>query len=175
MIKSEFDQTAFIPFSNLIVDTNGLYRMINELTTVSRSLFKNIEGMISEKSRDFLASDLVNVFLEVEKGGLEPAGDAKQQEFVNDLILYLRDLPIVKVTIAFGPTNTYLARINQQISTMIGRKVVLDVLVNEYIMGGAIFEYNGRVKRDTLDDKLAKTVTELVSKQRSGKEAVSSQ
>lgn len=174
MIKSEFDQSAFIPFSNLIVDTNDLVRTINELTTVSRSFFKNREGTISEKSRDFLASDLVNVFAQIEKTGSVPVDDAKQQEFVTDLIAYLRDLPIVKLTIAFGPTTTYLTRVNQQISQIIGRKTVLDVLVNKKIMGGVIFEYKGRVKQDTLDDKLTKTVTELVKRQMTGK-GVSSQ
>ena len=169
MIKSAFDQSAFIPFANLVVDTNGLYRMINDLATVQRSLFKNKEGTISEKSKDFLVSDLALVFAEVEKNGLEPPGDAKQQEFVRDLITFLRDLPVVKLTIAFGPTTTFLSRVNQQISTVIGRKAVLDVVVNEYIMGGVIFEYNGRVRQDTLDEKLNKTVADLVARQKSGK------
>ena len=175
MIKSEFDQSSFLPFSNLIVDTNDLIRTLNELASVSRSFFKNREGTISEKSRDFLASDLVNVFAQVEKTGMVPIGDSKQQEFVTDLIAYLRDLPIVKLTLAFGPTTTFITRINQQISQMVGRKIVLDVLINKKIMGGVIFEYKGRVKQETLDEKLTKTVTELVSKQMAKKGVSSSQ
>lgn len=175
MIKSAFDQSAFIPFANLIVDTNGLYRMINDLTMVQRALFKNKEGTIADKSRDFLASDLTDVFAEVEKNGLVPAGDAKQQEFIRDLIDYLRDLPVVKLTLAFGPTGNFLSRVNQQISTIVGRRTVLDVVVNEYIMGGAIFEYKGKVRQDTLGEKLNNTVAELVRRQKSGETVSGSQ
>lgn len=175
MIKTAFDQSAFLPFANLIVDTEGLYRMINDLSMVQRSLFKNKEGTIADKSRDFLASDIVSVFAEVEKSGLVPSGDAKQQEFVRDLVAYLRDLPVVKLTLAFGPTENFLSRINLQISTAIGRKAVLDVVVNEYIMGGAIFEYMGKVRQDTLNEKLSSVVGELVKRRNAGSGVVSSQ
>ncbi len=162
MIQTPLDKTAFIPFSNLIVDTQDLYRMVNDLTTVQRSLFKDKEGTISDKSKDFLASSLTNVFVEVEKRGLEPAGDAKQQEFVKTLIEYLKNLSVVKITLAFGPTTNFLQRINTEISNEIGNKAVLDIVVNQFIIGGAVFEYNGKVRAYTLEEKLDTAVIALI-------------
>lgn len=145
---------AFKPFENSIYDLGGFLRMIGDLELIERSLFRGKEGTISFKARDFTTSGIINLFLDIEKTGLEPATDQKQKRFLLDLVSYLKTLPVLKLTLAFTPTNTFLERLSNQISTIVGIKTLLDVLVNEYIVGGAIFEFKGKISKQTLDEQL---------------------
>ncbi len=156
-IKSEsnVDTTvAFKPFENSVYDLRGFLRMIDDLELIQRSLFRGKEGTISFKARDFTTSSIIGLFEDIEKAGLEPETDQKQQKFLMDLIGYLKTLPVLKLTLAFAPTNTFLERLSNQVSTVVGVKTLLDVVVNEYIVGGAIFEFKGKISKQTLDEQL---------------------
>lgn len=145
---------AFKPFENSIYDLRGFLRMNDDLELIERSLFRGKEGTISFKARDFTTSGIIALFEDIEKAGLEPATDQKQKKFLQDLISYLKTLPVLKVTLAFSPTNTFLERLGNQISTIVGVKTLLDVVVDEYIVGGAIFEFKGKISKQTLDEQL---------------------
>lgn len=150
--------TAFIPFVATVYETEGLLRLLDELELVARSLFRGKESPISAKARDFTTSSIIGIFEELEKTGLEPAGDRAQAKFLKDLTAYLKLIPVVKVTIAFAPTNTYLMKLNSEISAVVGTKVILDIVINSYVIGGAVFEYKGKVSRQTLDEKLGEVL-----------------
>lgn len=142
---------AFKAFENSVYDLRGFLRMLDDLELIERSLFRGKEGAISFKARDYATSSIIGLFEDIEKTGLEPTTDQKQKLFLNDLISYLKSLPIVKITLAFAPTNTFLERLGAAISTQVGTKTLIDVLVNEYIVGGAIFEFRGNISKQTLD------------------------
>ena len=162
MKKINTNEAAFIPFVNTINETEGLFRLINLLMGAARFLFKNKEGWISQKASDFLPANLAAIFAEIEERGLEPVGDHKQMQFLKDLITCLRDLPEVRVTLAFGPTNNFVVRLNKVISDAVGRKVILDIIINQYIIGGAIFEYQGKVSEHTLAERLDQVIGDLI-------------
>lgn len=145
---------AFKPFENAISDVKGLFLMLEDLTLVERSLFRGKDGTISYKARDFTTGSVIGLFEQIEKMGLEPQLEKKQLEFLRDLTAHLKALPVVKVTFAFAPTNTFIEKISSNISALLNQKVLLDIVVNEYIVGGAIFEYAGKVSRQTLDVQL---------------------
>jgi hypothetical protein len=145
---------AFLPFENYVYDLRGFISMMDDLELVQRSLFRGKEGTISFKARDFTMSGIISLFEQIENAGLEPAGDQKQQKFLMDLSSYLKTLPVLKLTLAFSPTNTFLERLSNQVTTIIGTKTLLDVLVDEYIVGGAIFEFKGKISKHTLDEQL---------------------
>ncbi len=147
-------EIAFKPFENSIYDLRGYLRMNDDLELIERSLFRGKEGTISFKARDFTTSSIINLFEDIEKAGLEPPTDQKQKKFLQDLIVYLKTLPILKITLAFSPTNTFLERLGNQVSTIVGTKTLLDVVVDEFIVGGAIFEFKGKISKHTLDEEL---------------------
>ncbi len=146
--------TAFKPFENAISDVKGLSLMLDDLVLVERSLFRGKDGLISYKARDFTTSSIISLFEQIEKIGLEPTIEKRQMEFLKDLTAHLKSLPVVKVTLAFAPTNTFIEKISSAVSGFLGKKALLDIVVNEYIVGGAVFEYAGRVSRQTLDVQL---------------------
>lgn len=147
-------ETAFLPFSTKIDDTRELDSVIDQLSAISRFLFKDKQGTIRDKATEFISPVLAEIFAELEKLGLEPADDKNQQIFLNEAILYLRSLPKVKVTLAFVPSKNFLNFLNRQISESCQGKVVLEVFTDSRIMGGLIIEYKGKVFSDILESKL---------------------
>ena len=145
---------AFKPFENAIFDLKGLFLMLEDLTLVERALFRGKDGTISFKARDFTTGNVIGMFDQIEKMGLEPTVEKKQLEFLKDLTAHLRGLSVVKVTFAFAPTNTFIEKISSAISAILNKKILLDIVINEYIVGGAVFEYEGKVSRQTLDIQL---------------------
>ncbi len=163
LIKKADMASAFKPFESIIFDTRALLRILDDLALIERSLFRAKEGFISQKARDFTTSSTLLLFDEIEKMGAEPTGDKNQLNFLHDLIEYLKRLPQVKVTLAFSPTNNFIEKISTQISNLLGKKAILDVLVDEYIVGGAVFEFEGRISRQTLDIQLESVLKKFVN------------
>lgn len=153
---------AFSPFVNSIYDIGGLMTLLEEISLIQRTLFRGKEGLISQNAKDFTTGNIITIFEELEKTGLEPVTDQKQMKFLQDLVVYVKKLPIVKVSIAFEPTNTFLIKLNSQISVVLGKKIILDIVINQYLVGGAVFEYSGKVGRYTLDNELENVLKKLV-------------
>ena len=158
------NETAFTAFSNTVYDMAGLGRLFDQINLIERSLFKDKQGMISEKARDYLTGNIIAVFEEVEKVGLEPQDDQGQLKFLRDLMTYLQNLPVVKVTVAFESTHSYVMKLNNQISGYLGKKCILEMIIDEDVIGGAIIEFNGKMSDQTLKIKLHDELVGLVEK-----------
>ena len=96
-------------------------------------------------------------------------------QFLKDLIGFLQNLPLVKVTFGFEPTQSFLMRLNNQISAFISKKAILDILIDENVIGGAVFEYNGKISHQTLQKKLDNELVSLVSRANSDSAAQTNQ
>ena len=75
----------------------------------------------------------------------------------------MQNLPVIKVTIAFDPTQSLVVRLSNQISAIVGSKIILDMTIDESVIGGAIFEYKGRRSLQTLQDKLEGEIKTLIN------------
>lgn len=155
-MKSVFDEAAFVPFGSIVSDTGDLYRLIEQVEGLSRFLFRDKQGPISVKAGEYLTSNLAIIFKEIEDRGLEPTTDDKQSDFLSALSTYLKNIPLVKITLAFDPTLEFVAQLNKKITAAAGCKVILDVLVDESIVGGAKFEFGGKYWSSTLDGQIQK-------------------
>lgn len=133
----------FTIFASGLTDTKILYRLVDKLSDIVKELYHNKEGKITEKVAN-IGPSLTAVFNYLEQKGLEPAGDAAQKAYIEEIVTYLRSLPQVKITLAFEPDDSFSTRINDVISSLAGQKVILDFTVNHHIVAGIIIEYNGR-------------------------------
>ena len=158
------NEAALGAFANTIYDTTGLSRLIDQINLIERSLFKDKPGMISAKARDYLTGNIISVFEEIEKAGLEPADDQGQLQFLKDLITYLQSLPVVKVTVAFEPTHSFVMKLNNRLSEFLGKKGILELTIDENVIGGAGFEFNGKMSDQTLKYKLHDELVGLVER-----------
>lgn len=153
---------AFTAFANTIYDTAALNRLIDDITLIERSFFKGRSGPISKKARDFETGNIIGVFEEIEKAGLEPTTESKQVAFLKDVASFLQGLPVVKVTIAFDPTFNLVVKLSNQLSHVLGTKVILDLIIDENIIAGAIFEYKGLQSSHTLQTTLESAIKGLL-------------
>ncbi len=155
------DSSAFVAFANSVFTTGDMYRLFDQLEELKRFLFKDKAGTISQKAGFYMPKNLAPTFLEIESLGLEPAEDLTQQRFLDSVIAYLRSLPLVKMTLAFEPTDSFVKKINGEVSDLIHQKALLDITVDQHVMGGAIVEYRGRRKEYVLSQALSASVEKL--------------
>lgn len=170
-MKSVFSEAAFIPFGSIVSDTNDLYRLIEQVEGLSRFLFRDKQGPISIKAGEYLTSNLAIIFKEIEDRGLEPATDDKQADFLRALADYIKNIPLVKITLAFDPKLEFVAQLNREITAVAGCKVVLDISVDESIVGGAKFEYKGKYWSSTLEVQITQVIDSQKLMERGGMRA----
>ena len=106
----------FSIFATSITDTKVLYRLVDKLNAVVKELYHNQPGAITEKAKN-IGPSLGAVFNYLEQKGLEPAGEEAQKAYITEIISYLRSLPIVRVSMAFEPDDTFSTKINELISS----------------------------------------------------------
>jgi len=119
----------------------------NELSTLS----KIVEGKVDEELKIF--------FEKLEKEKIIPRNLDQQSLFLEKFKKYLQSLPEIKLEIAFLPSRKFLSRINQWLEEEFGQKVILDLIINPEIVGGAIIEYQGNWR----DFSLRKEIDKLIS------------
>jgi len=151
-------------FLNGIKDTKGLDRLVAQLQDMGRQLYHNEQGLITEKLKGKMLPSIEAIFLWLEQKGLEPQTDAEQKRFLDEIVNNLLKVPQVKVTIAFEADNLFISKINDQISQALGEKIILDILVDESIVGGAIFEYAGKHRDYSVAPKVESFLKEKVGK-----------
>lgn len=131
-------------FLSGIKDTKGLYRLIDQLESITKELYHNQDGTITQKLKGKLLSSIEAIFAWLEQNNLEPKGDGEQKAFIEELVSYLKKIPQVKITLAFEPDDLFTAKLNDQISNLVGQKIILDIDVNHHIVGGVVLEYQGK-------------------------------
>lgn len=83
----------------------------------------------------------------------------KQDEFLSQLKTRLEDIPQVKLTLAFPPSESFLEETSHELENEIGTKIIIDLTVKPEIIGGAIIEYGGNY----LDFSLAKQISQFLT------------
>ena len=161
MTQPNLDTSAFLAFANSVNSTSDMYRLFDQLEELKRLLFKDKEGTIAQKAGFYMPNNLAPIFADIETRGIEPKGDLGQQRFLDAIADFLKSLPVVSVTLAFEPTASFIGKLNSEISAIIGEKAVLNLTVNQYISGGAVFEYKGKRREYILAEKLEDTIADL--------------
>ncbi len=83
----------------------------------------------------------------------------KGKKIPSDLEKKLRALPKLRLEIAFSPPESFIKRVSQWLEKELGQKIILDVVVNPKIIGGAVIEFQGKWR----DFSLAKEIHHLLS------------
>ena len=152
------DETAILPFANSINTTEDLFRLIEQLEGLQRYLYKGKAGYLSVKALEFLSPDVSKIFKEIESLGLEPIEEDKQMDFVDSLIRFLRNITVLKMTVAYIPTEAFTAKVSGDVSKQFGKKVILELSVDESVVGGAAFEFLGKYANYTYGANVTKFV-----------------
>lgn len=85
---------------------------------------------------------------------LEAAGRSVSEVFLKDLKKRVAALPALSLTLAFPPPAETLVKISAWLKTNIAKDLLIDLVVDERLLGGAQVAYQGHYKDYSLAKKL---------------------
>lgn len=148
----------FKKITNSIITKQDLVYLLDDINQAKESIYQEQQEQLSEKTKNVVSEELREIFKKQEKKN--KLQTRKQQEkFLDNLKEYLQDLPQIRLTLAFSPSDSFLQEISQWLEKEIGEKTIINLTVNPEIVGGIIIEYNGRYLNLALEKKIKKATT----------------
>jgi len=148
-------------FEKFIERTNTkeqLSVLTDQIEEAMRWIYKGGEVPLNERIAGKTSEDFRQILDGLEKESKFPTGLEAQAAFLKRLKKYLADLPVIKLTTAFAPSEEFLADLGQRLRGEIGQKVILEIIVKEEIVGGAVIEYGGEYRDFSLARKLDEVI-----------------
>lgn len=127
--------------------------LIDSLFNIKSASFSNI---LDKSVSTGTAENLKKIFLKMgnNKGEI--------RDFLTNLKEKIDNLKVIKLTIAFEPSNDVIQNIHSWTKSNFGPETILEFIEDKTIMGGAIIDYDGFYK----DYSLRKTIKETFEKRK---------
>ena len=148
----------FDNFSKKIITKEDLIFYLEEINLVKRLIFKNINIPLSEKAKGKISEHFRKEIEKLEKNKIISKKPEKNQILFENFEKYLQNLPQIKIKIAFHAKEKFVNEISFWLEKEIKQKVILDLIFNPKIVGGAIIEYKGKQFNFSLAKKIDKLV-----------------
>ena len=142
-----------------IITKEELILFLEEINRTKQYVFKNVDTPLSERVKGKTREGFRNYLKKLEKSGSISGPPNQQFSFFEEIEKCLREVPQIKLEIAFAPSEDFLLKIKKWFREENRQEVILDLTVNHRITGGAIIEYQGQYRNFSL----AKRIDELVS------------
>lgn len=127
-----------------IITKEDLIYLLDDINQAQEAIYQEDKKITGKQLRDFLKEQ------EFEKLDSRE----RQEEFLTELKENLQNIPQVKITVAFAPSDGFLKETSQWLEDEIGEKVIIDLTVNHKIVAGAVIEYQGRYLNLALNKKI---------------------
>ncbi len=141
-------------FAEKLKTKSDLDRYLEQIEEASRWVYKGGEVSLSEKIKQNVGEEFRQIVKELEGSGGIPSARRAQSDFFKKLAKTLESLPVVKLTLAFLPSEEFLEKLTDWLGEQIGKMAVVDINVREEVIGGATFEYKGEYRDYSLGAKL---------------------
>jgi len=151
---------VFEKFSEKVVTKEDLSVLADQIDEAARWVYKGGEAALSEKIAGSVSEEFREDIASLEEVGKFPVSCEEQSDFFKNLKKYLETLPVIKLTIAFGPDKDFLAGLSSRLAKQIGKRIILEILVKEEAVGGLIVEYGGEYRDYSLARKLDQLMEE---------------
>jgi F0F1-type ATP synthase delta subunit len=133
-------------FKNLtqkITTKEDLVFFLDQINKIENFIFKDTEIPLSQRIKGKVNEELRSQIQKLESEGLI-SGPTEQISFFRELKNFLKKLPEVKLEIAFEPSREFVFKLGEWFKRELGKKVILNLISNPEIIGGAIIEYQGK-------------------------------
>jgi len=151
-------EEIFEDLTKKIITKEDLILFLEEINLLEQIVFKNIEVPLSERVKGKIREEFRDELQKLEKESIISGSPNQQFSFFDELKNYLQKIPQVKLEIAFEPSEDFLLRIEKWFKEKNHRKVILDLIINPKIVGGAIIEYQGNWR----DFSLVKEIDKII-------------
>lgn len=136
-----------------------LILFLEEINILENLIFKDLEIPLSERAEKKIEESFRILLKKWEKEKIIPYSPAETFSFLEKLKKELQKLPQIKLEIAFQPSEDFISKIKKWFEDTLGKRVVLNFIINQELVAGVIIEYQG--KRE--DFSLAKKITSFIS------------
>ena len=134
----------------------------NEIAELEAAVFRSdpkaMEKILTSHFSEHLASAMRKIF----QDPLFKDNPESLRNFFHDLRNTIDRLPLLKLSIAFNPSEEMIARLHEWIQKNLGPGVVLDISYDSMMLGGVRIIFAGRYKEMTL----AQMITEILIKEK---------
>ncbi|MBI2049300.1 hypothetical protein HYT32_00055 [Candidatus Roizmanbacteria bacterium] len=125
-------------------------RLSSDIEDLLTSIFK-----MSGQPFDNLLKTIRIDFAEKIKDAFRKSGlDSQDKEQIRNFLTTLKHLlgrfRIIKITLAFDPSNQTIENIHSWISSRLGQGYILDIQTSPEVLGGAIIVFNGEYRDFTI-------------------------
>lgn len=148
-MKNNFDKIG-----KIITTKRKLIYFLDDINKAQELIFNTSEKPLSKRLKGKVNQKIVKLLEEKSLNSNE-----QQNEFLNDLSDYIKELPQVKLTLAFHPSEDFLQELSNWFKEQTGKQIIIDLVVDEKTVGGAIIEYQGNYS----DFSLAKEIKQYIS------------
>jgi len=147
-------ESVFEKFTDTIKTKEQLDRYLEQIRQASRWVYKGGSLPLSEKIKGTAREEFRQFVRELEEAGQIPSARRDESTFLKNIAKTWESLPVIRLKLAFLPSDDFLDDLTEWLAKQTGRKVVLDIEVDERIIGGCTFEYAGEYRDCTLEAKL---------------------
>lgn len=130
-------------------DVLSLMEEINEL---QKTIFKNQNGKNGIFKKETDNSDLKKLISKMENE--ENKNQKEILSFLEELKTYVLALPAIRLKTAFQPSGEFLKKIGRWLKKETGKKIIMEVVVDQKIIGGLTMEYEGKYADFSLRKKM---------------------
>jgi F0F1-type ATP synthase delta subunit len=135
-------------------------QLMSQLDLMLTNLYKvdkeQFEKTINHNLNYDIADSLKNT---LHSAGISPTNHEDMKLFLTGLKAELQSCEIITLTIAFEPSAELVTTISDWVHNNLGSKVLLEVNVDPYIIGGAIIIFNGKYLNISVKKKLDDILT----------------
>lgn len=133
-------------------------KVISDFETLSASLFSSKKEKVAKKMEKLLPFEIakgMTRYCKERKIDLEERETCKQ--LLDEISKALHRLPIITLYLAFSPTEQYVKKLGTLLYGYCKQKVLLEIIVEKVVLGGAVIAWKGVYKdfslRKTIDEK----------------------
>jgi F0F1-type ATP synthase delta subunit len=134
--------------------------LVCEIDTLMLSFFESKKISI-EKALDSISTDLASKIMQIfAKNNLNINNRDTVANFFKALKELIKKLKVIKLVLAFDPTNKTIENIHNFVEETVGIGYILDIEVSSDVLAGAIIMFNGKYNDFTLKKSIEDTFKE---------------
>lgn len=116
-------------------------KLLEEVDIISKSLYKAggeaVESVLKNEVRVATAEAIRESFTQK---------DLNKKNYLDQIIKLIQKMPNVSLILAFEPSEGAIERFYSKISESVGQQVLLDIVYEPQIIGGAVIIYKGKYR-----------------------------
>lgn len=138
---------------------------VEDIEETKRWIYKSGTKPLNEKIKSSVSENFRSILSQLEVTGELPTARKELTAFFKSAIEYAEKIPVVKLTLAFFPTDEFLKKITNWLEAELGKKSVVDISVDEKIIAGAMIEYDGEYRDYSFATKLDEVIKKEIMNQ----------